>query len=80
MWLLSCRRQGLLTQGPAPDRKCKLIISPFLTLPHLLDCLICTRKTMLIVLLLQIMGDEISAGWLIHIRVWLGGQGVGIIR
>ena len=24
MWLVSCRRQGMLTQGPAPDPKCKL--------------------------------------------------------
>ena len=34
----------MLTQGPAPDPKCKLNISSFLTLPHLLDCLICPRK------------------------------------
>ena len=36
MWLVPCRRQGMLTKGPAPDRKCK-----FVTLPHLLDCLNC---------------------------------------
>ena len=30
----------MLTQGPAPDPKCKLKISSFLTLPHPLDCLI----------------------------------------
>ena len=48
----------MLTQGPAPDPKCKLIMSSFLTLPHLLDCLICTRNAMPIVLLLQMMG-----GW-----------------
>ena len=24
MWLVSCRRQGMLTQGLAPDPKCKL--------------------------------------------------------
>ena len=35
-----------------------MIISSFLTLPHLLDCLISTRNTMSIVLLLQMMG-----GW-----------------
>ena len=29
----------MLTQGPAPDPKCKLNISSFLTLPHLSDCL-----------------------------------------
>ena len=44
MWLTSCMRQGMLTQGPVPDPKCKLIISAFVTLPHLLDCLICTRN------------------------------------
>ena len=58
MWLVSCRRQAMLTQGPAPDTKCKLIMSSFLTLPRLLDCLICTWNAMSIVLLLQIMG-----GW-----------------
>ena len=38
--------------------KCKLNISSFLTLPHLLDCLICTRNSVSIVLLLWMMG-----GW-----------------
>ena len=56
MLLVSCRRQGLPTQGPTPDTKFKLIISSFLTLPHLLDCLVCTKNAMSIVLLLQIMG------------------------
>ena len=56
IWLVSCRRQGMLTQWPAPDRKCKLIISSFITLPHLLDCFIYTRNAMSIVLLLQMMG------------------------
>ena len=46
----------MLTQGSAPDPKCKLIISSFLTLPHLLDYLICTRNAMPIALLLQMMG------------------------
>ena len=69
----------MLTQGPAPDPKCKLIMSSFLTLPHLLDCLICTRNAMPIVLLLQMMGGWDRWGWLIYIRVWVGGQGVGII-
>ena len=35
----------MLTQGPAPDPKCKLNILSFLTLPHLLDGLICTRNS-----------------------------------
>ena len=57
----------------------KLIISTFLTLLHLLYCLICTRNAMSIVLLLQIMGDGIGGGWFIYIKVWVWGQGVGII-
>ena len=48
----------MLTQGPASGPKCKLIMSSFFTFPHLLDCLICTRNAMSIVLLLQMMG-----GW-----------------
>ena len=42
----------MMTQGPASDPKCKLNISLFFTLPHLLDCLICTRNFVSIVLLL----------------------------
>ena len=68
----------MLTQGPAPDPKCKLNISSFLTLPHLLDCLICTRNSVSIVLLLRMRvgggggeggrrGNGIGGGWLIHI-------------
>ena len=52
----------MLIQGPAPDPKCKLIISPFVALPQLLDCLICTKNAMSIVLLLQMMGDGIGGG------------------
>ena len=33
----------MLTQGPAPDPKCKLNISSFFTLPYPLDCLICAK-------------------------------------
>ena len=51
-WLASCRRQGMLTQGPTADPQCKLNISSFVTLPHLLDCLICTRNSISIALLL----------------------------
>ena len=47
----------MLTEGPTPDPKSKLIISSFLTLPHLLDRLICTRNTMSIILVLQMMGQ-----------------------
>ena len=60
MWLVPCRRQGMLTQGPAPDPKCKLNISSLLTLPHLSDCHICTRNSMSIVLLLQMVGGMVD--------------------
>ena len=40
----------MLTQGPAPDPKCKLNISSFLTLLHLLDSLICTQNSVSTVL------------------------------
>ena len=43
----------MLTQGLASDPRCKLNISSLLTLPHLLDlldCLICTRNSVSIVL------------------------------
>ena len=55
MWLVSCRRQWMMTQGPTPDRRFKLNISSFLALPHLLDCLISTRNSVSIVLLSWLM-------------------------
>ena len=83
MLLVSWMRQEMLTKGPTLDPKCKLNILSFLTLPHLLDSLICTRNFVSIVLLLAMLGggggDGIGVGWLIHISVWVGGQGVGII-
>ena len=45
----------MLIQGTAPNLKCKLIISSFLAIQHLLDCLICNRNAMSIVLLLEMM-------------------------
>ena len=62
MWLVSYRRQGMLTQGLAPDPKCNLNISSFITLPHLSDCPICTRNSMTIILLLQMMGGRVRWG------------------
>ena len=65
----------MLTQGTVPDPKCKLIISAFVTLPHLLDCLICTRNIMSIVLLLQMVGGKerwVRGGLLIDIKVCEG--------
>ena len=34
---------------------------------------------MVIVLLFQVMGDGKVGGWFIYVRVWVGGQRVGII-
>ena len=74
MWLVSCLvgGRGCLTQGPAPNPKCTLIISPFLTLPHLLDCLIFTKYAMSIVLLLQVNGGwaRLGGGWFILVFGW----------
>ena len=70
--------RGCLTQGPAPNPKCKLIISPFFTLPHLLDCLIFTKYAMSIVLLLQLNGGwaRLGGSWFIlalgvHLKVFV---------
>ena len=70
---------GMLTQACTPDLKCKLNISSFLALPHLLDCPICTSNSMSIVLLLQMIGDGIGRGWLIYIRMSVGGGGTGSV-
>ena len=48
----------MLTQRSTPDHKCKLVVLSFLTLTHLLVCLICTRNLMPLVLLLQM-----AMGW-----------------
>ena len=78
MWLVSCRGQGVLTQGPTPDPKCELSITSFLTLPHPLHCPICAKDIMVTVLLLQVMGGGVGGeggevgGWFIYVRVWVG--------
>ena len=72
---MSCRRQRILIEGSTPDPKCELIISSFHTLPHLLDCFICSRNAMSIVLLLQIVRVWDRLGWLLFIRVWVGDRG-----
>ena len=80
MWLVSCRRQGMLTQGPAPDPKCRLNITSFLTFPHTLHCLICAKDIMSTVLLLQeIEGQESWGRGLIYVRVLVGEQGFDFI-
>ena len=48
----------MLTQGLAPNPKCELNITSFLTLPHPLHCPICTKDIIITVLSLQVMG-----GW-----------------
>ena len=73
MWLASCRRQGMLPQGPTPDRKCKLNISLFLILPHLSNCFICTKNSVSIVLFYKWWGKWIgggSGGWFISECGW----------
>ena len=74
MWLVSCRRQGMLTQGPTPDPKCKLNISSFLPLLHLLDCLICSRNSVSILLLLWMMQAKDRWG---AVDSYQGGETVG---
>ena len=69
----------MLTQGPAPDPKCKFNISSFLTLPYLLDCFICIWNSMSIVLLLQMMGGWDRWGVVNLYRGVGGGIRVGII-
>ena len=68
MCLVSGRRQGMLTEGSAPDPKCKLFILSFLTLPQLLDCFICTKNAISIALLLEMIGRWDRWGCLIYIR------------
>ena len=78
--------KGWWLKGPhqIPVPKSKLNISLFFTLPHLLDCVICSRNFVSIVLLLWLMGGGGGGegggwggegvgrwGWLIYIRVWV---------
>ena len=65
----------MLTPGHTPDPKCKLTISSFLTLTLVLDCDICTRNTMSIILLLLMMKDGIGERWLIYIFILGCGRG-----
>ena len=68
----------MLTQGPVPDPKCKLTISSFLTLTHLLDCLVCTRNSVSFVLLLCMMGRWDKLGVVDSYQGVSRGQRVGI--
>ena len=69
----------MLTQGPTPGPKCELNITSFLALPHPSHCPICVKDIMVTVLLLQVMGRWEGWGRFIYVRVWVGGQWVGII-
>ena len=69
----------MLTQWPAPDPKCKLNISSFLTVPCPFDCIISAWDIMIIALLLHIMGDGKVGGRFSYARVWVSGIGVGSI-
>ena len=79
MWLVSCRRQEMLTQGSAPDPKFKLNISSFLALLHPLYCLICAKDVIIIGLLLQMISGGKVGGWFVYVWVWVGEQGARII-
>ena len=67
----------MLTEGPVPNPKRKSIISSFLTLPHLLGRLICTRNNMFIVLLLQKVGGWDRWGVVDLYTSWVEGTGGG---
>ena len=66
----------MLIQGPTLNLKCKLNISSFLTLSSTLDCFIFPKDIMIIVLLLQMMGEWDGWGWFIYVWVWVEGQWV----
>ena len=68
----------MLTQWLAPDPKCEFNIRSFLTLSPPLHCPISGQDIMVIVLLLQVMGDGKVRAWFIYVRVWVVGQEVGI--
>ena len=69
----------MLTEGPAPDPKCELNITSFLTLPHPLYCPICAKDIVITILLLQLVGGR--EGWgeggSFMLRFGWGGQEVG---
>ena len=60
----------MLTQGPAPNPKCKLNNSPFLTIPHLsfvrLSHLYQDCHAHCIGITNNGWGDQIGEGWLIY--------------
>ena len=75
------REAGDADSRALPDPKCKLNISSFLTVPHLLDCLVCTRNSVSILFLLWMMGGGGRGGWdrlgVIDSYLGVGGGAVG---
>ena len=69
----------MLTQEPAPDPKCKLNISSFVTLSHLLTASFLLQILRPLYCYYKWWGCGIGRGWLIYNRVLEGGQEVGII-
>ena len=67
----------MLTQWPPRDPKCKLNVS-FLTFPHPLDCLICAKYIIIIVLLPEMMRGWDGWWWFIYVWVWVE-DGVGVM-
>ena len=67
----------MLTQVPAPDPKCKLNISSFLTLPHFSDCFISTRNSVSIIFLLRMIGGWDRWGMVASYQDFGGGTGGG---
>ena len=59
-WCLAGDR--MLTQGLVPDPNCKLNISSFPTLLHVLDCLICAKNIIIIVCYCKWWEDENLGG------------------
>ena len=57
----------------------KFNIWAFLTFPHLIDCLICTRSACPLCLYYKWWVDGIGRRWFIYIKVWVGGLAVSII-
>ena len=78
MWLVSCRRQGMLTQGHAPDLIInqsiinRSFINPYITTSGRLShfCQECHGHCLVTVN----DGRWKGWGWLIYVRLWLWGR------
>ena len=65
----------MLTQRPAPDPKCELNVTSFLTLTHPLHCPSCAKDIMVTVLLLQVMWVWEGWGGLFMLGLGWGDRG-----